>query len=71
MRAAGRPGADSRDEQEARVAGSAKRERQLAREHYERQQARRAARAAKRRRTNQLTAVAIAVLVASWPPSGC
>jgi len=45
------------------VAGSAKRERQLAREHYERQQARRAARAAKRRRTNQLTAVAIAILV--------
>jgi peptidyl-prolyl cis-trans isomerase B (cyclophilin B) len=45
------------------VAGSAKRERQLAREHYERQQARRAERAAKRRRSKQLTTVAIAVLV--------
>ena len=45
------------------MAGSAKRERQLAREHYERQQARRAARAAKRRRNQQITAVVIAVLV--------
>jgi len=45
------------------VAGSAKRERQLAREHYERQQARRAARAAKRRRNQQIGAVVIAVLV--------
>jgi peptidyl-prolyl cis-trans isomerase B (cyclophilin B) len=42
------------------VAGSAKRERQLAREHYERQQARRAARAAKRRRTQQVAAVVVA-----------
>ena len=45
------------------MAGSAKRERQLAREHYERQQARRAARAAKRRRKQQIGAVVIAVLV--------
>jgi peptidyl-prolyl cis-trans isomerase B (cyclophilin B) len=45
------------------VAGSARRERQLAREHYERQQARRAARAAKRRRTQQIAAVVVAVLV--------
>jgi len=45
------------------VAGSAKRERQLAREHYERQQARRAARAAKRRRNQQIAAVVVAVLV--------
>jgi peptidyl-prolyl cis-trans isomerase B (cyclophilin B) len=45
------------------VAGSAKRERQLAREHYERQQARRAARAARRRRTQQITAVVVAVAV--------
>ncbi len=45
------------------MAGSAKRERQLAREHYERQQARRAARAAKQRRSRALTSVAIAVLV--------
>jgi peptidyl-prolyl cis-trans isomerase B (cyclophilin B) len=59
LRAAGR------DEQEARVAGSAKRERQLAREHYERQQARRAARAAKARRTKQVASVVVAVLVLS------
>ena len=45
------------------MAGSAKRERQLAREHYERQQARRAERAAKRRRRNQVLAVAAALLV--------
>ncbi len=45
------------------MAGSAKRERQLAREHYERQQARRAARAAKRRRNQQVGAVAVAVLL--------
>ena len=45
------------------MAGSAKRERQLAREHYERQQARRAERAAKQRKSKQLTSVAIAVLV--------
>jgi peptidyl-prolyl cis-trans isomerase B (cyclophilin B) len=45
------------------VAGSAKRERQLAREHYERQQARRAAQAAKRRRNQQVAAVVVAVLV--------
>ena len=45
------------------MAGSAKRERQLAREHYERQQARRAERAAKRRRRNQVLAVVIAVLL--------
>ncbi len=48
---------------EARVAGSAKRERQLAREHYERQQARRAARTARRRRTQQVVAVALAALL--------
>jgi peptidyl-prolyl cis-trans isomerase B (cyclophilin B) len=51
------------DEQEARVAGSVKRERQLAREHYERQQARRAERAAKRRRRQQVLAVVVAALV--------
>ena len=45
------------------MAGSAKRERRLAREHYERQQARRAADAAKRRRTQQVAAVVVAVLV--------
>jgi peptidyl-prolyl cis-trans isomerase B (cyclophilin B) len=45
------------------VAGSAKRERQLAREHYERQQARRAAAAARRRRTQQIAAVVVAVVV--------
>jgi len=45
------------------VAGSARRERQLAREHYERQQARRSARAAKRRRNQQVAAVVVAVLV--------
>jgi peptidyl-prolyl cis-trans isomerase B (cyclophilin B) len=45
------------------VAGSARRERQLAREHYERQQARRAARAAKRRRNQQIAAVVVAVVV--------
>ena len=44
------------------MAGSAKRERQLAREHYERQQARRAARAAKQRRTKQVAAVVVAAL---------
>ena len=48
---------------EASVAGSAKRERQLAREHYERQQARRAERAAARRRNQQVAAVVVAVLV--------
>ena len=45
------------------MAGSAKRERQLAREHYERQQARRAERASKQRRNRVATGVAIAVLV--------
>jgi peptidyl-prolyl cis-trans isomerase B (cyclophilin B) len=45
------------------VAQSAKRERQLAREHYERQQERRAARAAKRRQTQQIAAVVVAVAV--------
>ena len=45
------------------MAGSAKRERELARQHYERQQARRAAQAAKRRRTQQIAAVTVAVLV--------
>jgi peptidyl-prolyl cis-trans isomerase B (cyclophilin B) len=45
------------------VAGSVKRERQLAREHYERQQARRAERAATRRRRQQLLAVVVALLV--------
>jgi peptidyl-prolyl cis-trans isomerase B (cyclophilin B) len=45
------------------VASSAKRERELARQHYERQQARRAERAAKRRRNQQIAAVTVAVLV--------
>ncbi len=62
MRAARWLRAAGSDEQEARVAGSAKRERQLAREHYERQQARRAARAAKKRRTQQVAAVVVAAL---------
>jgi peptidyl-prolyl cis-trans isomerase B (cyclophilin B) len=43
------------------VAGSAKRERQLARERYERQQQRRAAAAARRKRNQQITAVVVAV----------
>jgi peptidyl-prolyl cis-trans isomerase B (cyclophilin B) len=45
------------------VAGSAKRERQLARERYERQQQRRAEQAARRRRTQQVTAVVVAVVL--------
>jgi peptidyl-prolyl cis-trans isomerase B (cyclophilin B) len=45
------------------VAGSAKRERQLARERYERQQQRRAAAVARRRRTQQIVAVMVAVLI--------
>lgn len=45
------------------MAGSAKRERQLARERYERQQQRRAAAAARRRRNQQIVAVVVAVLV--------
>jgi peptidyl-prolyl cis-trans isomerase B (cyclophilin B) len=45
------------------VAGSAKRERQLARERYERQQQRRAASAARRRRNQQIVAVVIAVVL--------
>jgi peptidyl-prolyl cis-trans isomerase B (cyclophilin B) len=45
------------------VAGSAKRERQLAREHYERQQARRAEAATRRRRWQQITAVVCVVLL--------
>jgi peptidyl-prolyl cis-trans isomerase B (cyclophilin B) len=45
------------------VAGSAKRERQLARERYERQQQRRAAAAARRKRNQQIAAVVVAVLV--------
>ena len=45
------------------MAGSVKRERQLARERYERQQARRRAAAARRRRIQQGTAVATAVLL--------
>jgi peptidyl-prolyl cis-trans isomerase B (cyclophilin B) len=45
------------------VAGSSKRERQLAREHYERQQARRAEVAARRRRNQQVTAVVVAVVL--------
>jgi peptidyl-prolyl cis-trans isomerase B (cyclophilin B) len=45
------------------VAGSSRRERQLAREHYERQQQRRAAAAARRRRTQQITAVVVAVVL--------
>jgi peptidyl-prolyl cis-trans isomerase B (cyclophilin B) len=43
------------------VAGSAKRERQLAREHYERQQARRQESAARRRKLQQGGAIALAV----------
>jgi peptidyl-prolyl cis-trans isomerase B (cyclophilin B) len=45
------------------VAGSAKRERQLAREHYERQQARRLERSAKRKRRQQVLAVLGAVVL--------
>lgn len=45
------------------MAGSAKRERQLARERYERQQQRRAAHAARRRRNQQIVAVVVAVLL--------
>jgi peptidyl-prolyl cis-trans isomerase B (cyclophilin B) len=45
------------------VAGSAKRERQLARERYERQQQRRAAAHARRRRNQQIVAVVVAVLL--------
>ncbi|MGZ4616286.1 MAG: peptidylprolyl isomerase [Actinomycetes bacterium] len=45
------------------MAGSSKRERQLAREHYLRQQQRRAQAAAKRRRMQQITAVVVAVVV--------
>ncbi len=45
------------------MAGTAKRERQLARERYERQQAKRAAAVAKRRRWQQITAVVLAVVL--------
>jgi peptidyl-prolyl cis-trans isomerase B (cyclophilin B) len=45
------------------VAGSAKRERQLAREHYERQQERRRASADRRRKVQQGAAVALGVLL--------
>jgi peptidyl-prolyl cis-trans isomerase B (cyclophilin B) len=45
------------------VAGSAKRERQLAREHYQRQQQRRAEMAARRRRVQQIAAVVVAVVL--------
>jgi peptidyl-prolyl cis-trans isomerase B (cyclophilin B) len=45
------------------VAGSAKRERQLARERYERQQQRRAATTARRRRNQQVVAVFVAVVI--------
>lgn len=45
------------------MASSVKRERQLARERYQRQQARRAARAARRRRLQQTTAVVVSVLL--------
>jgi peptidyl-prolyl cis-trans isomerase B (cyclophilin B) len=45
------------------VAGSAKRDRQLARERYERQQQRRAAAVARRRRNQQVVAVVVAVLL--------
>lgn len=45
------------------MAGTLKRERQLARERYERQQARRRAAAARRRRMQQVTAVALAVVL--------
>ncbi len=45
------------------MAGSAKRERQLARERYERQQERRVTAAAKRRRRQQVTAVVVAVVM--------
>jgi peptidyl-prolyl cis-trans isomerase B (cyclophilin B) len=43
------------------VAGSVKRERQLARDHYERQQARRQQRLARRRRSQQIGAVVLAL----------
>jgi peptidyl-prolyl cis-trans isomerase B (cyclophilin B) len=45
------------------VAGKLSRERQLAREHYQRQQARRAAATARRRQLQQVTAAVLAVLV--------
>jgi peptidyl-prolyl cis-trans isomerase B (cyclophilin B) len=45
------------------VAGNTKRERQLAREHYLRQQARRAEATARRRRMQQVTAAVLAVLL--------
>ena len=45
------------------MAGSAKRERQLAREHYERQQARRRETALRRRKSQQIAAVVVAVLL--------
>jgi peptidyl-prolyl cis-trans isomerase B (cyclophilin B) len=45
------------------VAGSVKRERQLARERYQRQQAKRAAARARRRRWQQVTAAVVSVLV--------
>jgi peptidyl-prolyl cis-trans isomerase B (cyclophilin B) len=45
------------------VAGSAKRERQLARERYERQQQRRATAIARRRRNQQVVAVVVAVVL--------
>lgn len=45
------------------MAGTSKRERQLAREHYLRQQERRAQAAARRRRTQQITAVVLAVVL--------
>ena len=53
------------------VAGSAKRERQLAREHYERQQARRAARAAKQRRSQAADRRWRSRSSCSLRPSGC
>jgi peptidyl-prolyl cis-trans isomerase B (cyclophilin B) len=45
------------------VAGSAKRDRQLARERYERQQQRRAAASARRKRNQQIIAVVVAVVI--------
>jgi peptidyl-prolyl cis-trans isomerase B (cyclophilin B) len=45
------------------VAGSAKRERRLAREHYERQQARRQETATRRRKVQQVVAVVLALLL--------
>lgn len=47
------------------MAGTTRRQRQLAREHYERQQARRAAAAGRRRRRQQVLAVALVLVLAA------